>query len=463
MATTGFKIEPRSTNAPATHGARAGGRKAPARGDFFAELSHARKDVPSTPTDATKPAARVDRGSQGRVDDKATEKPESRVRDRDDAVEAAAEDAALAPVGDEQPLEPVADGEGEGDTTEAHDDAAPDGQADDADATEPDPTLAQQLAAATQGTATQAEAATPQADDDLPPSAAPAATVPIGKIAGVVGELLPGAEAVDANGVPLESPEGLEMGVEAVAKLTPDQPRLSQQNARPRGTAGDAELVAQAPTTGDPAADPTAPLATDPSPTATLADPTDTLDSAIAKPLAPDAAALLASTSPTPRAANVDLRAAVAAPQMAPEAQFAQANHDKIVTGVSGQMLTNGGTMQIRLDPPHLGPLAVSVHMRDGVVTASFETQNDDATKLLSHSLSQLKSALEAQGLSVDKLQVQQAPKNQEAGKDSPDGRQQDQQGLRDQPSEQQQQKQRQELLRRMWQRVNGDPLDLVG
>ncbi|MDQ3440970.1 MAG: flagellar hook-length control protein FliK, partial [Planctomycetota bacterium] len=95
----------------------------------------------------------------------------------------------------------------------------------------------------------------------------------------------------------------------------------------------------------------------------------------------------------------------------------------------------------------------------DGVMTASFHTSNDDATKLLSHSLSQLKQVLESQGVSVERLQVSQTPKEQQARNDDP----------REQPRDQQddahrQEQQRKDMLRRMWRRLsNGsDPLDLV-
>lgn len=143
-----------------------------------------------------------------------------------------------------------------------------------------------------------------------------------------------------------------------------------------------------------------------------------------------------------------------------PEVQFADSNHAKIVSGIQGQLMPNGGTMQIRLDPPELGALQVSVQMKDGVVNATFQTSNDNATNVLSHSLSQLKHALETQGVSVDKLHVQQAPKDHQASSD-------DQQQKNQNPSEQSQQKQeqqRRELLQRMWKRLtNGsDPLDMV-
>jgi flagellar hook-length control protein FliK len=162
-----------------------------------------------------------------------------------------------------------------------------------------------------------------------------------------------------------------------------------------------------------------------------------------------------ASAGPTHQASSP-----TAAPVVRPQLEFAAVNHEKIVAGIQGQLLPTGGTMHIRLDPPHLGPLQVSVHLRDGVVTAAFQTQNEDATRLLSHSLGQLKTALESQGVSVDKLQVQQAPKDQSSGNNSNDPRQQSftqGDGLFEQ-----QQRQRQRLLQRMWNRMNGDPLDMV-
>ena len=88
--------------------------------------------------------------------------------------------------------------------------------------------------------------------------------------------------------------------------------------------------------------------------------------------------------------------------------------------------------MHIRLDPPELGALQVSVQMKDGVMTATFQTSNDDATKLLSHSLGQLKHALETQGVSVDKLHVTQGPRD-EKGADEESGQQK--QGSSDNPS----------------------------
>jgi flagellar hook-length control protein FliK len=156
--------------------------------------------------------------------------------------------------------------------------------------------------------------------------------------------------------------------------------------------------------------------------------------------------------------------AAPAAPPLPPEVRFASANHETIVTSMRAEVLPNGGSMRIRLDPPQLGALQVTVQVRDGLVTAAFETTSDEATRLLGHSLNQLKSVLESHGVAVDKLQVQQAPRDANASSTSDDARR-DQSGQSpDQEHNARQEQQRREMLQRMWRRLAGgqDPLDLT-
>jgi flagellar hook-length control protein FliK len=142
------------------------------------------------------------------------------------------------------------------------------------------------------------------------------------------------------------------------------------------------------------------------------------------------------------------------------ESQFADVNHPKIVTAVRSELFPNGGTLRIRLDPPELGAMQVQVDMRDGVVTASFQTSNDDATRLLTHSLGRLRDSLESQGVSVEKLNVSQAPREHFQSNNGHDG---SHRHAQDQ-SAQQQEQQRREMLQRMWRRLRfgADPLDLV-
>ena len=127
-------------------------------------------------------------------------------------------------------------------------------------------------------------------------------------------------------------------------------------------------------------------------------------------------------------------------------------------------LLPGGGTMHLRLDPPELGALQVSVTMRDGVMTATFQTSNDEATRLLSHSMSDLKATLESQGVTIDRMQVQQSPRESSTNGDSSRGNREGQPQTPADAASQQQDQQRREMLKRMWRRVagGGDPLDLV-
>lgn len=220
-----------------------------------------------------------------------------------------------------------------------------------------------------------------------------------------------------------------------------DRNKAQQANPLPNPNAMNAELAAaQSAVTS---ADPDHPAAAKP-------DLNTRLDMVIA-PLGDS------STSKTaPTVAN----AATTPPPVAPEAQFAQANHANIVTALRSEIAGSNGTVHIRLDPPELGALQVTVRMRDGIMSAAFETSNDEATKLLSHSLTQLKQVLESQGVNIDKLHVQQSARSD---KPTTGEEHQNQQNHRDGHSAQQEQ-QRKEMIRRMWRRlgVGADPLDLV-
>ncbi|HEV8293524.1 MAG TPA: flagellar hook-length control protein FliK, partial [Tepidisphaeraceae bacterium] len=124
-------------------------------------------------------------------------------------------------------------------------------------------------------------------------------------------------------------------------------------------------------------------------------------------------------------------------------------------------LLPNGGSMHIRLDPPELGALNVQIDVRDGIVTAFFQTSNDEATRLLSHSLTQLRTTLESAGVSVDKLQVQQSPREHFNSSSRDNDRSPNQQAYERSAHDD---RQRREMLQRLWRRltVGRDMLDLV-
>jgi hypothetical protein len=165
-----------------------------------------------------------------------------------------------------------------------------------------------------------------------------------------------------------------------------------------------------------------------------------------------------------PEKAHAGTPAAPAAPPVPPEVRFASANHENIVTSMRAEVLPNGGSMRLRLDPPQLGALQVTVQVRDGLVTAAFETSNDEATRLLGHSLNQLKSVLESHGVAVDKLQVQQAPRDANPSGANDDARREQGGHSQEQEHNARQEQQRREMLQKMWRRLAGgqDPLDLT-
>ena len=96
---------------------------------------------------------------------------------------------------------------------------------------------------------------------------------------------------------------------------------------------------------------------------------------------------------------------------------------DRIVSQVSRSLASvlkeGGGSMTLRLSPEHLGEVRIKLSLRDGVVRARMETSSDDATKLLQDSLPQLRAALEARGVRVDELTIQQ-PSNTAPGASDP-------------------------------------------
>jgi flagellar hook-length control protein FliK len=107
----------------------------------------------------------------------------------------------------------------------------------------------------------------------------------------------------------------------------------------------------------------------------------------------------------------------------------------------------------------------IQVTLRDGMLDALFRTDSAEAAALLSHSLTQLKQALGGQGVSVDRLQVAQAPRSErtDGGANDRNGSQQNGQNAGGFDWERHSDQQRRELIKRMWARLGaGDPLDLV-
>lgn len=106
------------------------------------------------------------------------------------------------------------------------------------------------------------------------------------------------------------------------------------------------------------------------------------------------------TTSTKPAAAH---KAAEAPPpRSAEQTQFTVQVHRAL-----GQALqARDGVVTIHLTPEHLGRLRVDLSRSDDGVSARFEAQTPEARGLLERSMPELKAALEARGLHVDRLDV---------------------------------------------------------
>lgn len=93
-----------------------------------------------------------------------------------------------------------------------------------------------------------------------------------------------------------------------------------------------------------------------------------------------------------------------------PHARFTVKTDDKLAAqaakGLAAALRQGGGSVTMRLHPEDLGELRVRVEMAGGHVGASFQVGNAQAQRLLGKTLDDLRSALEARGLSVDRLDV---------------------------------------------------------
>ncbi|MBG0775090.1 MAG: flagellar hook-length control protein FliK [Desulfovibrionaceae bacterium] len=88
--------------------------------------------------------------------------------------------------------------------------------------------------------------------------------------------------------------------------------------------------------------------------------------------------------------------------KLSPESVLGQVKNGMMKTLAEG-----GKELTLRLDPPELGKLTVILQVHNKEVTATIRTENHEVSKAVGDQLSHLKASLEAQGLKVDKLEVQ--------------------------------------------------------
>jgi flagellar hook-length control protein FliK len=95
--------------------------------------------------------------------------------------------------------------------------------------------------------------------------------------------------------------------------------------------------------------------------------------------------------------------------QESPNSQAAD-TMDQIVLGLKGKLDARTGKAEIRLDPPNLGAMKVSVTLENGQLTAEFQSPSSVVRDLLRGNIEKLKTVLEGQGVTVDRLAVSAPP-----------------------------------------------------
>lgn len=113
-------------------------------------------------------------------------------------------------------------------------------------------------------------------------------------------------------------------------------------------------------------------------------------------------------------AGQLALRAGTTTPvkpmaQPVPVEQFAKEMNNLIVNKLEFVKLHGFTEARISLNPEHLGQVDIKISMQNGLLVAQFMTRNSDARELLDQQMSQLRSALQGQGLQVEKIEVTQS------------------------------------------------------
>ena len=78
----------------------------------------------------------------------------------------------------------------------------------------------------------------------------------------------------------------------------------------------------------------------------------------------------------------------------------------QVVREAKVRLFEGGGDVMLRLDPPHLGAVHMSVSANGGVVTASLQTDTETARRMLQADLPSLKQALADAGVNIDAINV---------------------------------------------------------
>lgn len=121
----------------------------------------------------------------------------------------------------------------------------------------------------------------------------------------------------------------------------------------------------------------------------------------------------------SPRMSSPALRAMLTPTSAAAEPQDGM--DAQALRGLTAAIRQGGGSVTLRLQPESLGDLRVRVDFGEGRVGATFQVESEQARQLLEQSLSHLRSALEARGLEVGRLDVRVAERPTDAAPQNAD------------------------------------------
>ncbi len=125
----------------------------------------------------------------------------------------------------------------------------------------------------------------------------------------------------------------------------------------------------------------------------------------------------LTAPAPAPAPVSEALSAQLAQlPQGDEEAVRDQINMGRLTRGLHSALNQRGGSVTLRLTPPELGMVRIDMAVREGVVNAKFTAQSESVRNLLMDQMGQLRQALDRQGLSVDRIEVQITQQAGESG-----------------------------------------------
>ena len=179
-----------------------------------------------------------------------------------------------------------------------------------------------------------------------------------------------------------------------------------QEAARAQPADANAQAAAQKP--ADSAAPvPAAPTASTPGSPSTPAPAASGVNALSAVPGAGS------GSSPQGGAQNGQLGQGLAQPQAqglpgdALDSPVERATMGRVLRGMQGALNQQGGSVTLRLTPAELGTLKIELAIAGGAVSARFSAETDTVRQLLSDRMAQLRTALERQGLSVERLAVQ--------------------------------------------------------